>query len=189
MDEKRCHLRVHSCCCCCPIGICSTSAILFFVLLECGASIVAREWINAFLQLCLFSVIIVVLCALRENERGRLVMYQAYAFVLLLNLIEIVAMSVVYFGVFDVIKELCEELQEDPPETELFKFKTIATCEYNITMMLIAILCTGSLTYFPMKVHFMLVLRSLWKEKRDFNDTLAIQELQRKANLKDKARN
>ena len=38
-------------------------------------------------------------------------MYQAYGFVLLLNLIELVAMSIVYFGVFDVLEEVCEEFQ------------------------------------------------------------------------------
>ena len=46
-------------------------------------------------------------------------------------------------------------------------------------MMLIAIIGTGSLIYFPMKVHFMLVLRSFWKHKRDFNETVALQELQK----------
>ena len=50
----------------------------------------------------------VVLCCMRNSEKARLVMYQAYAFVFLLNLIELVAMSIVYFEVFDYIKELCE---------------------------------------------------------------------------------
>ena len=66
-----------------------------------------REWINAFLQLVLLSIMIVILCALRQSERGRLIMYQAYGFVLLLNLIELIAMSVVYLVLFDVLNELC----------------------------------------------------------------------------------
>jgi len=40
--------------------------------------------------------------------------------------------------------------------------------------MLIAIIGTGCLIYFPMKVHFMLVLRAFWKEKLEQNETLAL---------------
>ena len=95
-------------------------SIAIIVVLEFAASAIAREWINAFLQLCLLSLMIIVLCAMRENEKGRLIMYQAYGFVLLLNLIELVAMSIVYFGVFDVLEEVCEEFQLSTPDAEIF---------------------------------------------------------------------
>lgn len=45
--------------------------------------------------------------------------------------------------------------------------------------MLAAVLGTGSLIYFPIKIHFMLVLRSFWKEKRDLNESLALQALKK----------
>ena len=38
-------------------------------------------------------------------------------------------------------------------------------CKYNISMLGIALLVTGSLFYFSLKWHFTLVLRSYWKEK------------------------
>ena len=60
-----------------------------------------REWINAFLQLVLLSLMIVILCALRQSERGRLIMYQAYGFVMILNLIELLAMLIVSLGIND----------------------------------------------------------------------------------------
>ena len=81
---------------------------MFFVIIEFIACLIAREWINLFLQFGLMILMFVVLCCMRNSEKARLVMYQAYAFVFLLNLIELVAMSIVYFEVFDYIKELCE---------------------------------------------------------------------------------
>jgi len=101
-------------------------------------------------------------------------MYQAYAFVLLLNFIEVIAMSIVYFGVFDTLKEICDEFQVKPPEEEILLFNSTSECEYNLRLMLIAIIGTGCLIYFPMKVHFMLVLRAFWKEKLEQNETLAL---------------
>ena len=47
-------------------------------------------------------------------------MYQAYSVILLLNLIELVAMSIVYFGMFNLLAELCGEWAEEPPEMEIF---------------------------------------------------------------------
>ena len=65
-------------------------------------------------------------------------MYQAYAFVLILNLIELVAMSIVYLGVFDILKDLCSEFQEEPPEAEIFQFNSvqewIEVCLVTITI-------------------------------------------------------
>ena len=104
-------------------------------------------------------------------------MYQAYAFVLILNLIELVAMSIVYLGVFDILKDLCSEFQEEPPEAEIFQFNSVQECDYNLKMMLIAVIVAGSLVYFPIKLHFMLVLRSFWKRKRDQNEMVALNEL------------
>ena len=49
-----------------------------------------------------------------------MLMYQAYGFVLLLNLIELIAMSIVYLVVFDFLNELCQELDAVTPEAEMF---------------------------------------------------------------------
>ena len=133
-----------------------------------------REWINAFLQLVLLSIMIVILCALRQSERGRLIMYQAYGFVLLLTLIELIAMSVVYLVLFDVLNELCLEFEEEPPEAEIFQFGSVSECEYNLHMIVIAIMVTTCLVYFPLKFHFFLVLRAYWKRKRDQNEMIAL---------------
>ena len=101
-------------------------------------------------------------------------MYQAYGFVLLLNLIELIAMSVVYLVVFDVLNELCLEFEEVPPEAEILQFESVGECEYNLHIIVIAILVTGSLVYFPIKFHFFLVLRAFWKRKRDQNEMIEI---------------
>ena len=45
-------------------------------------------------------------------------MYQAYGFVLILNFIEMVAMSIVFLGVFDITEDLCGEFDENPPEAK-----------------------------------------------------------------------
>ena len=47
-------------------------------------------------------------------------------------------------------------------------------CEYNLRMVTIAALVTGSLIYFPLKVHLMLVLRAFFKDKRDMEDKHSI---------------
>ena len=131
---------------------------------------------------------IVILCALRQSERGRLIMFQAYGFVLILNFIELIAMSIVYLGVFDIVKDLCVEFEENPPQAEVFQFKTVAECDYNLKMMLIAMIVTGSLVYFPLKLHFTLVLRSFWKRKRDQNEMQALNELHKQMRLAEQKR-
>ena len=94
-------------------------------------------------------------------------MYQGYGFVLILNFIEIVAMAIVFLGVFDISEDLCKEFDENPPELEFLQFGSIKECDYNLKLFLIAMIVFGSLIYFPLKIHFMLVLRSFWKHKRD----------------------
>ena len=141
---------------------------MIFVIIEGGLSFIAREWINAFFQFGLLVLIMVVLiCNKANNERARLLIYQGYAIVLLLNLIELIAMSIVFLEVFDYIKELCEELEDEPSTMEMFQFKSMVDCDYNIRIMLTACIVTGSLVYFPIKIHFMLVLRSHWKKRRE----------------------
>ena len=101
-------------------------------------------------------------------------MYQAYGFVLLLNLIELIAMSVVYLVVFDVLNELCLEFEDVPPEAEILQFESVGECKYNLRLIVIGVMVTTSLVYFPLKFHFFLVLRAYWKRKRDQNEMIAL---------------
>ena len=49
--------------------------------------------------------------------------------------------------------------------------------------MTIGGLVTGALVYFPLKTHFALVLRALYKEKRDFNAVLLAQSSARSVQM------
>ena len=133
------------------------------------------DWINLFLQSFL---ILFFLCTLakRFNQEVRKCLWLAYTLVLILNFIQVVAFVVVYLVLYDVIKEVCEEFAEEPPSDDRLVFETVDKCVYNIRMVTIATIVTASLIYFPLKFHFMLVLRAYFKDKRDARDYLIYQE-------------
>lgn len=58
----------------------------------------------------------------------------------------------------------CAELEQEPMEDESLRFDNIEQCEYNLHMLILMVLIAGTLTYFPLKVHFTLVIRSYYKE-------------------------
>ena len=112
----------------------------------------------------------------RYNHEVRRCLFLVYSLVLILNLIELIAFVVVYLVLFDVIGDLCEDFQVDPPSDDRLKFDSVNACIYNIRLVTIAALISGSLFYFPLKYHLMLVLRAFYKDKRDRRANLISQE-------------
>ena len=135
-------------------------------MLEAIVAFLAKEWINMALQSLLLMFFLATLCnPFRKGVRRCL--WLAYTLVLILNFIQLVAFVVVYLVLFDVIVEICEEFAEEPPEDDRLVFETVDACEYNLRMVTIALLVTGSLIYFPLKYHMMLVLRAFYKDKKE----------------------
>ena len=162
---RQCSCRVEACCCCVPLGPGAiTIAVLCF--LEAIVAFFVQDWINLGLQGLLICFFLVTLCK-PFNQEVRRCLFLAYALVLILNLCELIAFISVYLVYNDVIRDLCEEFEKDPPSDDRLVFETVDACTYNLRLVTIAGLVAGSLVYFPFKYHLMLVLRAFYKEKRD----------------------
>ena len=94
-----------------------------------------------------------------------------YAVTLVLNLVELVAMCIVYLGLFDIIEEICvgefEDVEVETKEDQKSQFASVDECIYNIRFVAVMVIVVGSLIYFPLKFHFALVIRAYYKQKRD----------------------
>ena len=80
---------------------------------------------------------------------------------------QLIAFVAVYFVLYDVLEELCNEFEDQPPEDERLQFASIEACLYNMRIVVGMSILVGCLIYFPLKIHFALVLRALCRLKED----------------------
>ena len=136
--------------------------------LECAVAAIIQDWINTVLQGICLLVFIVVLCR-RHSETARNVLYHVYGVVLVLNIVEGIAFAVVYLVLFDVILELCEEYEVEPPKDERLQFASVDTCVYNLRMVTFGAAGALALLYLSLKIYFTRVLFSYYLDLAQFN--------------------
>ena len=103
----------------------------------------------------------------REQADYRKFLYKAYYVILILNVIELMAMLIIYLVVQNYVETACIELEQTPLEEEGLQFENLESCKFNLTALILMFVITGSLVYFPLKIHFALVLRSYFKQQRE----------------------
>ena len=72
---------------------------------------------------------------------------------------------------------------ENPEEDGTYSFTSQDECLYNVHLIVFMVLIAGSLTYFPLKIHFSLVLRANWKQGLEQDEIAEAQESARNARL------
>ena len=119
----------------------------------------------------------------RHSERVRSVVFQAYGVVLILNFVYIVSFIVIFFFTYDVLEELCEDYVLDGPKDRI-KFDSVKACHDVFNIVVVAIIVPCCLVYFPVKLHFFLVLRDLHRRKAVQQAVLLVEsELQQIATM------